>query len=324
MKAGTFSTDERGKARDIYRELTGSTDWEQMDGLKPRLDERNRITLLANERSAVVEDVHRQEKAVLDARRFLGDARTKQQHSPALLDPSPWQEVVDQISAFGPLDEAYELLSKAVAAEERRLTEDFSRFNPAAPGTWQTAPAQPVPLAETIEWFRQEIDKARRKVAKFADEKRELENDIAKLNASLINKVGTEPVPTADELNEARQDRDGGIHCIRLRLAGEFEEQREIEFTARHAPGRPLIDAAESAVQQCDTLADRLRHEADQVAVFQTLQQQIKAFQSRIDALQGESRIAEEALAAVEKRWQVSWQSTGISCDDPKVMQLDG
>src|SRR5262249_33755105 len=36
VKEDTFRVDKQGKARDIYRELTGSTDWDQMDGLKPR------------------------------------------------------------------------------------------------------------------------------------------------------------------------------------------------------------------------------------------------------------------------------------------------
>jgi uncharacterized protein YhaN len=321
LKAGTFSIDERGKARDIYRELTGTTDWEQMDGLKPRLDERNRITKLANERSAVVEDVNREENAVRDAQKLLGDARTKQQQSPVLVDSSPWQDVVDRIAAFGPIEEQYDKLSKAVQAEESRLRDDFARFNPTPSGTWQNALAQPVPVAETVERFRQQIDEARGKVKRIADEKREIEGKIAANRASLINKVGTEPVPTTDELTGARLDRDGGIHCIRLRMAGQAQEQIEVAFTTRHAPGRPLLDAAESAIRLCDTLADRLRHEADRVAVFQTLQQQLKAFQDHLESLHSEARTAEEVLAAIEIRWQASWQASGISADDPKVME---
>jgi uncharacterized protein YhaN len=321
FKAGTFSIGERGKACDIFRELTGSTDWEQMGGLKPRLDEIKRITELANARSAVVEDVHRQEEAVRTNKRLLGDARTKQEKAPALMDPLPWQDIVDQISAFGPIEEQYAKLSRAVQVEERRLTDEFARFNPSAPGQWPNVLAQPVPSAETVEWFRQEIENARGKVARIADEKGEIEKNIAANSASLVDKVGTEPVPTADELTAARCDRDGGIHCIRLRLAGKPGEQIENDFTTRHAPGRPLIDAAENAVRQCDTLADRLRHEADRVAVFQTLQQQLKAFQGHLATIHGESRIAEEELAAIEKRWQASWQTSGISPPDPKVMQ---
>ena len=50
------------------------------------------------------------------------------------------------------------------------------------------------------------------------------------------------------------------------RLADQTDRVAETHFTARHSPGRPLIDAAEAAVRQCDELADRLRREADRVA----------------------------------------------------------
>src|SRR5947208_11652420 len=53
------------------------------------------------------------------------------------------------------------------------------------------------------------------------------------------------------------------------RLADEPNASMEEEFTNRHAPGWPLIDATEITVRQADALADRLRHEAERVAARQ-------------------------------------------------------
>ena len=57
IKADTRRSEEEGKARDIFRELTGTTAWDQMPGLKPRRDDEQRITELANEQAAVFQDV---------------------------------------------------------------------------------------------------------------------------------------------------------------------------------------------------------------------------------------------------------------------------
>ncbi len=322
VKAATFSVDERGKARDIYRELTGNTNWDQMDGLKPRLDERTRITQLANERSGVIEDVNRQEKAVRDASRLLTEAKNKQKEISEPPDPSSWQEAVDHVAAAGPVENQLQKLAKAVETEESRLADEFARFHPTPPGNWQDAPAQTVPMAELIETFRQDFESVQARIAKFAEQAKETEGKLAAIRESLIEKVGSESVPTESELLAARRDRDGGLHCIRLRLAGKAETGSEADFTNRHAPGRSLIDAAESSVRHCDTLSDRLRHEADRVATFQSIQQQLKTHHDRLARLTVEAEEAKATLAEVDKRWRAAWQPPGILPLNPKVMQV--
>lgn len=320
-RAKTFSIDELGMARDIYRELTGSTAWDQMDGLKPKLDERHRINNLANERSAALEDVSRQEQALREARAALAQALNKQKGIPSPVDPAPWQDAVDDVAAAGPLEDQYAKQTAAVEAEARRLASDFERFLPAPPGPWQNAPAQPVPLAETIERFRLDLETAHNLVAKIADDRSKTKNEQSALQRSLIDKVGAEPVPSVDELSGARHDRDDGLQCIRSRLGGRIEEPVENDFTARHAPGRPLIDAVEVSVRHCDMLADRLRHEADRVAGFQTIQHQLRSIAERLETLEIEAREAKDALAQLENEWHALWQPTGISPDSPKAMQ---
>lgn len=321
VKATTFSIDDRGKARDIYRELTGSTDWEQMDGLKPRLDERNRINRLANERAAVLEDANRGEEAVRKAKKLLEEGISKQIVDAVPPDPTPWQDVLDEVAFAGPLDDQLERLTNTNQLEEQRLSDEFARMHPTLPGAWQNARLLSIPSAEAVESFRQELESARGKITLLAGEKKEIEGKIESIRESLIEKVGSEPVPTIDALAAARQDRDGGLHCIRLRLAGAVAEQAEVDFTNRHALGKSLMDAAESSVRHCDTLADRLRHEADRVATFQSIQQQLKGLNDRLAKVVGNADKANEAVTAIETRWQAIWQPSGICPLDPKVMQ---
>jgi uncharacterized protein YhaN len=321
VKAGTFSVDELGKARDIFRELTGSTNWERMAALKPRLDQRDRINELANERLAIVQDVEREEAAVRETAKLIEEARRSLEQTPEPQDPPLWQQLVDQISTLGPLENQHEQLSGQVQTDEQRLATEFASLQPAPAISWQEAPALPVPLTQTIERFREEFASAEGTASKLQNQQSETKRELESLRLSLAERVGSEPVPTVDELSTARRDRDGGLHGLRLVLAGQSDPQLETDFSSRHAPGRPLIDAVEISVRHCDTLADRLRHEADRVVTFHALQQQEDVLKDRLTELDTSLRSAKSELEPLEERWRSAWNPAGLVPDSPKAMQ---
>lgn len=240
IKADTRRSEEEGKARDIYRELTGSTAWDQMTGLKPRLDHQQRITELANEHKAVLEDVTNCDRAVRLAREALAVAESKQANAAATTDPAPWLAAVESIAALGPIEQHARTRQSEAANEELRLASEFARLQPPAPGVWSDATSLPVPSTETVTWFRQQFDEAQRAIAKANDEREQIDRDMVTLRGQLADTAGAEPVPTANDLADARRDRDGGLHLIRLRLADQADVSTEAEFTTRHAPGRSL------------------------------------------------------------------------------------
>jgi uncharacterized protein YhaN len=321
VRADTFSRDERGKARDLFRELTGSTDWEQMDALKPRLDQRERILELANARSAIVQDVEREESSVGEAEGLLEETRRSLEQTLQPRDPSAWQELVDEISSLGPLEKQFEQLSRTVETDERRLQTEFARLQPAPAIRWLDAPVLPVPLTAAVERFREELDTVQIKLTKHTEDQGNTKRELESLKLTSVERVGSESVPTIDELTAARRDRDGGLHGVRVRLAGHSETLLETDYINRHAPGRQLMDAVENAVRHCDTLADRLRHEADRVAAFQSLKQQESVLQVRSEELGIDVESAKAELDAIGGRWRDAWRGAGLNPDTPKVMQ---
>lgn len=321
VQDATFSVDEKGKARDIFRTLTGSTDWEQMDALKPRDDERDRIQTLANERSAIELDVGREETAVRQSQSQLKETREKLGQSPHSEDPAPWQKLVDEIAPLGTIETQHEQRRKAVLTEELNLAAEFARMQPVPAISWQDALGHPVPLPEAIERFREDFDSAAAKMAQFGEQERQIQRELETFRSSFIDKVGSEPVPTVEELTAARGDRDGGLHGLRARLAGQPNDALEADFCNRYATGRPLIDAVENSVRQCDTLADRLRHEADRVAGYLTLKQQECVLQGRLTEIADALQSTRLTVKALEESWRNLWQPTGIAPDVPKVMR---
>lgn len=321
IKADTRRSEEEGKARDIYRELTGTTAWDEMTGLKPRLEDEQRITGLGQEQAAVLQDVNNCSAAVRNARDALTIAEGKQVAVQALTDPAVWLAAVDSIASLGPVEEQARILHNQAADERLRLEAEFARFHPQAPGVWTDATALRVPLPEVVAQFRREFEHAQRAITGASAELEQIDHDTMSVREQLVVTEGAEQVPTVNDLSEARRDRDGGILLIRRRLADQADNDNEAKFTTRHAPGRPLIDAAEATVRHCDELADRLRREADRVANWQTLQQKLELLQGRRKQLVDEQAAAKDTLVKIQEAWQAEWQRIEITPDSPEVMQ---
>jgi uncharacterized protein YhaN len=321
IKADTRRSEEDGKAKDIYRELTGTKAWDQMDDLKPRLEDERRIIELANEQAAVWQDVTNCENAVRLAGEALTVAEAKQGGATAPTDPAPWLAAVESISELGPVEKQAQTRQSDAAAEELRLADDFARFQPAAPGIWADAATLRVPSSETVIRFRNQSDEVQRAIVKANGEREQIDHELATSQVQLADTAGAERVPMQQDLSDARQDRDRGLLLVRGRLAGKADDKTETDFAGRHAPGRPLIDAVEAAVRQCDALADRLRHEADRVAACHTLRQKLEQLQDRSELVVDAHAAAEDALAEIEQAWQAAWRLAGISPEAPEVMQ---
>ena len=103
-------------------------------------------------------------------------------------------------------------------------------------------------------------------------------------------------------------------------MAGRSATQEDAQFIDKLAPGRTLIDAVEVSVHQCDSLADRLRREADRVVRWHDLQSQRDEMRQKIAlaALDLERKNAD--LERARAKWNASWEASGIVPDSPEAM----
>jgi len=120
-----------------------------------------------------------------------------------------------------------------------------------------------------------------------------------RVKAALLHQLellqGREGVPSAAALAEARTQRD-----LRLREAQELAADPKRKALELCLPLAALAQAAGYA----DSLADRLRSEAQRVADAEALEQQLAKLERDRQQLLREREAAEEALNAVALRWE--------------------
>lgn len=320
IKADTRRRDEEQLARDIYRELTGSKDWSGMDELKLTLLERERIHEVAQEHTAMEEALKQSELALRRIQRTLEEMPVVSADTAVLADLPLWRRTMEELSSLGPLEDQLAVRRAEIEVQESQLAARFARMNPAAPGDWRDAAELPVPSLEAVMDHRAQIDQARRAHRDIQASQRNLQDEQDRVRIELAHVRDGDPPPTLEELTQSRRDRDGGMRLLRRYLADRAFAPELNEFVRRHAPQGELIDAAETSVQHCDVLADRMRAEAERVAKRQDLETRADDLRIRRERIDQEWTDSARRLDGARNAWIALWHATEISPEDPDPM----
>lgn len=321
IEADTRRREFEAEARDIFKELTGSTDWAQMSSLKPRRDDEDRIQELAAEYKAVQQAVAAAEERLQTLREALRSAETKYaQMGPALESP-PWLALLEELTSHGPLEELARKRQVTQATQEKKLQAEFTKLLPGATCEWSGAAALPVPQAAAVADFRQRLKQETQAVADQRKELQQVEQELAAGRLEIAAETGAEPPPSIEHLTAARSERDIGLQLVRQRLTNTPDVVGEQSFIASRAPEQSLMDATEATVRESDQVADRLRREADRVAKAQAAQQRLQVWQTRREEVARQLTNVELRLNHTEQAWRQLWQPAGIVPQSPEVMQ---
>jgi uncharacterized protein YhaN len=288
---------------------------EQAEELRPMLVKKRAIQALANSHGALLA---RHAAAVEEERRLATERRLLAEEvavAPPLADAGPLLQAVKAARLAGDIDarlaagrgEYGRLRSECLAALSRqRLWQ----------GDFQALERLPLPLAQTVHGYVNDY-------AEQDEKRRELEKDKASADGEerrlqgelrLLDQGGA--VPSEAELAECRRRRDQGWFLVRGRLEGESDAAAEEGY----ACGRPLVAAYEEDIARADTLADRLRHEADRVAAAASLRARLEELRQ----VKAGHLLREEELyqrhGRLQEGWLELWRPAGIVPLGPREM----
>ena len=174
-----------------------------------------------------------------------------------------------------------------------------------------------LPLPESVrkfEEFFQIHDVRQRDIQK---ERERLHKRLTETQATIRQLETSGNTPTEEELVALRSQRDLGWELLRRQwLKGEDLAGEDAAF----GQDLPLPEAYEKKVLQADTLADRLRREADRVQAFAALrgeEQNLTGLLAELEKEQGQIILAFNPLAA---EWRILWEPCAITPLSPKEM----
>ncbi|MDP2834748.1 MAG: AAA family ATPase [Pseudomonadota bacterium] len=241
-------------------------------------------------------------------------AELEKTHARQALLPATDAVALREAQAVAAPAAAFDLAGKEAALEHlsRRLASQ-QQWLSGAPGDPAAAYVLALPAAARLRDFEaaaadlatraRQLDEAARKTAKSL---RELKTKLERLEARGI-------LPTHGDLAQARAHRDEGWRQV---LACWREDAPEPGWD-----GAPLAESYPAAVSNADTLADRLREEADAVAQAEELRWQTREGEATHQEQQAEQQRLEQARQTWLHDWNALWQGTGLAASSPAEMR---
>jgi uncharacterized protein YhaN len=223
-----------------------------------------------------------------------------------------------------PVRQALQLARDAIPAERElgecdqamRALEERADAQLARLGLWtgslETCERLPVPTMESLE----EAERSRSEAAgDLLDRRRRLqeaEEGHARSQEAIQALEGVGAVPSEEALTDARGERDAQWGAIRGRWLDVLPG----------APADPAaLDAYEASVETADTLADRLRREAERVAQHAQLAAERDGNARRVQDLTAEIGDLEARQEALQQEWEAAWGGCSIRPLPPREMR---
>lgn len=306
----------------ILRDLGHEPDPQQADRWRLTRVQRQRVQSLASECGALAEKLRQARKAVDKLQGQQQRIKKALDSLPPAQDSRGLRQAIRRVQRGGDLEQQLADLQSQLQEAEDRAQMELKRLR-LFQGPLSDLLSLPVPLAETVDRFDNEMAELQRSLQQLDrqidegnEKKGATERDLEELRRE-------HDVPSEDDLTAARQLRDQGWQLVREALSdGQVADaSAAATFIAECAPDRDLADAFQAAQAAADTLVDRLRREASQVARKAMLTAQHLDLQRRVDQHQQARQAAQANLDRLHDDWRELWSPLGIDPQSPREMR---
>ncbi|MCA9213894.1 MAG: AAA family ATPase [Planctomycetales bacterium] len=203
---------------------------------------------------------------------------------------------VDDVVQMGNPEELHEAartaFDRSLANAERMLAQE-----PIWNGVLADVCSVAVPNPETIRRFSKAAEAIASEHAALEKELRQFERSLAKTNEFIAALENKGHVPSEQELDELRADRDLQWRTMR----------DEMTITADSA------SSYEAAVDNADLLADRLRRETERVTQLAQRRAEAESLQENIDRTKKEIKSQSARQSQLDEQWSREWSDVDLS-----------
>ncbi len=287
----------------------------------PRLlvEQRKRIESLAGKKLVLEAKQAELPNKISSFELSLGETEDLFRSLPAEVDTTELAEQLAQVRA----KKQPELEAKRLRTERDQFAERLRRDLAALPlwsGTAQELETLRVPLNASVAEFAERFVRHQARSQQLTDERRSLTDGVEGCAKALDQLGQQQSIPTEFELLDARTRRDLGWTAIKDRwLRGLVDSSAEASFIA--GSSKPLPEAYEQAVVSADSLADRLRLEADRVEQKRSAVSALESAKQRLAANVEAIERHHSDFVTIDSEWNAIWADARITPRTPKEMQ---
>ena len=175
----------------------------------------------------------------------------------------------------------------------------------------------PLPLAETVQQFEKRYSDIADERRGQKKEQKKTEQELRSAQAEIKKGAYAGEVPSEKVLFKTRNKREQGWQLLRRQW---LNNEDVSEDRLAYAPDQPLPEAYEGYVQQVDSIADRLRREADRVANAAALRAQVETQQENLADFANKRAALKLQEQELDATWIRIWQPVDITPLTPKEM----
>ena len=306
----------RTEAGRLLQQVRPDLPLDKVEILRSMLGKKKTVQALIAQHAAMQQRLALAEEQGRAAEQELRQVESRILHLPAPLDTDKLLQAIKPAQKVGDMDGQLARSRGEISLQKNQCLAELQRI-----GLWSgdlnALMELVLPLTESVQKYVQsfgEIADVGREIEKA---RKNYEKELSMVRAEIRKVEYSGDIPREEDLASVRSKRQEGWQLLRRQW---LKRQNVEEERRQYAPHLTLVEAYEGYVGQADTIADRLRREADSVAVAAALHAKLE---SLVEALAENDREQEALLHRANEQaaaWKHIWQASGIAPLSPKEM----
>lgn len=306
----------RREAGNLLKQVRPDLDLDLAEQLRPLLLKKKTIQALSSRYEAISQQLTLAQKKLTSAELAIKNRENVTVGRSEIKAPIKLAQKVKSAQKAGDIDGHLEKNQSDVETNKKEALAELRRI-----GLWSgdldSLMELTLPLSATIQGFENSYGEIADQKREIQKELRTAEKELKKIQVEINKIVYAGEVPSERELSRTREKREQGWQLVRREW---LDQENVTEDSKAYDPELSLVDAYESYVEHADTLADRLRREADRVVSIASLRAQEEGLQKIVE----EKNNAIAALKLREQKnhdsWIRAWQSSTVTPLSPREM----
>jgi uncharacterized protein YhaN len=314
--------EQRALANRLLAEWRPDLDLERAAALRVFVGRRTRIQKLAAERERLDERLASADRDGAKA----GEQKEALQGEASQLPPTRDAErlvvAINEARRGGDAEDEREKAAQAVKRFTAQRDSGLEKVGLAA-ATADRLEELRAPSAAVIARFEAREKELRDVARATGTERQRLDKETRELGVKIETLHTKKAVPTEEDLASVRARRDAAFELLREH----WEKDRDVTEKARELLGKgKLIELYPRAVKEADTVADRLRAQAEHVAKLAQYLEDRERLGKEMEDAEAAGRRQKESATEIESNWRALWKpvvTTPPSIEDARAWRTD-